>query len=134
MSLKLSKAELAELVESFEDGTIDNCEFSHPEHLYVIWSLVKSLGTLRGIARFETCLKAITEAEGHPGKYHATVTHALGITMGERVSANPDASWDEFTAANEDLFGWPNSMLNAMYPNGELDPPEARASFILPPG
>lgn len=124
---------MAGLVESFEDGTIDNCNFSHPEHLYVIWSLVKGHGTLPAISRFRTQLKKITEAEGHPEKYHATVTHALGVIMGERVAVMPDASWDDFAAANADLFGWPNAMLDAMYPNGELDTPEARATFILPP-
>lgn len=131
--LSLSSSELAELVASFEDGTIDNCQFSHPEHIHVIWSLVRSHGTLDGVARFEDCLKRITQAEGHPEKYHATITHALGILAGERVAADPSATWDEFLAANEDLFEWPSTLLAAMYPNGELDTPEARASFVLPP-
>ena len=132
MSPSLSASELTDLVESFEDGTIDNCNFSHPEHLFVIWSLVKSHGTLRAISRFRTQLIKITTAEGHPEKYHATITHALGIIMGERIAAAPDASWDEFAAANRDLFEWPSSMLNSLYSNGELDTPEAKATFILP--
>ncbi len=131
--LSLSPSELAELVASFEDGTIDNCEFSHPEHIHVIWSLVRSRGTLGGIAQFETCLKRITEAEGHPEKYHATITHALGIVMGERVAARPDDEWVAFMDANPDLFEWPSSLLKELYPNGELDTPEARARFVLPP-
>jgi len=133
VQLSLTADELAELVASFEDGTIDNCQFSHPEHIHVIWSLVRSRGTLGGVARFEDCLKRITEAEGHPEKYHATITHALGILAGERVAANPHATWDEFSAENDDLFEWPSSLLASMYPNGELDTPEARARFVLPP-
>lgn len=123
---------LGGLVESFEDGTIDNCNFSHPEHLFVIWSLVRSRGTLPAVAQFETCLRRITEAEGHPEKYHATITHALGITVGERIAAAPDLSWQEFAEANSDLFEWPNPMLSSLYPNGELDSDEARATFVLP--
>ena len=86
--------ELQGLVASFEDGTIDNCNFSHPEHLFVIWSLVRSHGTLPALSRFQECLKRITEAEGHPEKYHATITHALAIIVGERVAAARDVDWD----------------------------------------
>ena len=125
-------ADLRGLVESFEDGTIDNCNFSHPEHIFVIWSLVRSRGTLPAVAQFETCLRRITEAEGHPEKYHATVTHALGIAVGERVAAAPELEWSEFAAANSDLFEWPNSTLASLYPNGELDTDEARSQFVLP--
>lgn len=133
MYAPLTPAERDGLVESFEDGTIDNCEFSHPEHLFVIWSLVHRRGTLGAVARFASCLKRITEAEGHPEKYHATVTHALGILVGERVAASPGSDWEAFTADNPDLFEWPNVMLQALYPDGLLDSAEARAEFLLPP-
>ena len=124
--------DLAGLVESFEDGTIDNCNFSHPEHIFVIWSLVRSRGTLPAVAQFESCLKRITEAEGHPEKYHATITHALGVLVGERVAIAPDLDWDGFVVANPDLFDWPNTTLSSLYPNGELDTAEARSRFVLP--
>ncbi len=126
-------AELAGLVESFEDGTIDNCNFSHHEHIFVIWSLVRTHGTLLAISKFETCLKRITEAEGAPEKYHATITHALGITVGERVAADPERKWENFVDANPDLFEWPSSLLSGLYPNGELDVSAAREAFMLPP-
>ena len=132
MTLELKAQELRELVDAFEDGTIDNCNFSHPEHIYVIWSLIHSRGVLRGISQFETCLRRITEAEGHPEKYHATITHALGITVGERVAAAPDLDWLEFAAANGDLFEWPNALLSSLYPRGELDSEDARSRFVLP--
>ena len=133
MAPTLSASERVELVASFEDATIDNCNFSHTEHLYVIWSLVKSRGTLGAVSRFASCLKRITEAEGHQEKYHATVTHALGILVGERVAAAPDLDWEGFVETNQDLFEWPNGLLNSMYPEGALDSPEAKASFVLPP-
>lgn len=120
------------LVESFEDGTIDNCNFSHSEHLHVIWSLVRSRGTLGGVAQFAKCLIRITRNEGTPEKYHATITHALGILVGERVAAAPEQEWADFVEANQDLFEWPNSLLASMYPGGELDSDEARARFLLP--
>lgn len=124
--------ELQGLVGSFEDGTIDNCNFSHHEHLFVIWSLVKTHGTLPAVAQFAACIKRITHDGGHPEKYHATVTHALGILVGERIAASPDLDWAAFAEANTDLFEWPNPMLESLYPNGELDTDLARSEFVLP--
>ena len=121
------------LVESFENGTIDNCNFSHAEHLHVIWSLVRSRGTLGGVAQFAKCLIRITEDDGTPEKYHATITHALGILVGERVATAPDQEWDGFVESNPDLFEWPNSLLASMYPAEVLDSDEARTRFVLPP-
>jgi len=132
--LTLSESELTELVASFENGTIDNCEFSHPAHIHVIWSLVRSRGTLGGVAQFERCLKRIMEAEGHPEKYHATITYALGILVGERVAADPHQNWDDFMASNADVFEWPSGLLTELYPNDELESPESRARFIPPSG
>lgn len=125
-------SELESVLASFEDGTIDNCNFSHTGHLFVIWSLVNRRGTLAAISTFESCLKRITEAEGAPEKYNATITHALGIIVGERVASAPGGEWSDFVDANPDLFEWPNPVLTNLYPNDELYSDEARASFLLP--
>lgn len=121
-----------EIVASFEDGTLHTCDFSHADHLFVVWSLVKSHGTLGGLARFEAGIKKVTAAAGVPEKYHATVTHALAILVGEEVARAPTASWDDFVAGNGGLFEWPSPVLASIYPDGLLDSPEAREHFVLP--
>ena len=134
MYAPLTPAERDGLVESFEDGTIDNCEFSHPEHLFVIWSLVHRRGTLGAVARFASCLKRITEAEGHPEKYHATITHAFAFLVGERIADQGPLSWDDFQTTNSDLFEWPNTAMLRMYPGDTLKSPIARKTFVMPFG
>ncbi len=123
---------LEPVLQEFIDGTIHNCDFSHHQHVFVIWSLVKRQGTLSAISLFQENLKRITEAEGAPEKYHATITHALGVTVGELIAANPAATWEEFANANSELFEWPSPLLSRLYPNGELETPEARSGFVLP--
>lgn len=130
--MQKTQEERNELVASFEDGTLHNCDFSHTEHLYVIWALVRSHGTLGALARFEAGIKKVTAAAGVPEKYHATVTHALAILVGERAAALPDASFDEFVAANEDLFQWPSPLLESIYSPELLDTADARSQFVLP--
>ena len=126
------EANRAEIVSSFENGTLHTCDFSHADHLFVIWSLVRAHGTLGALSRFEAGIKKVTATAGEPGKYHATVTHALGILVGERVGAAPGGTWEEFVAANGDLFEWPSPVLASLYPDGLLDTPEAKEHFVLP--
>ena len=121
-----------EIVASFEDGTLHNCDFGHADHLFVIWSLVRSHGTLGGLARFEAGIKKVTAAAGVPEKYHATVTHALAILVGERVAGSPDASWEDFVAGNGELLEWPSPILASLYSAEMLDSPAAREHFMLP--
>lgn len=118
----------------FEAGTLDNSTFGHHDHVRVIWSYVHAYGTLEALARFESGLKRITAAAGHPEKYHATITHAFAFLVGERVAEQGPLNWAEFAEANPDLFEWPNSTLRRLYPGDVLHSPAARRTFVLPSG
>jgi hypothetical protein len=122
------------LVEDFEAGIIDNSMFGHADHVFVIWSLIRRHGTLEAVRRFETSLKRITADAGHPEKYNATITHALGFLTAERFDEHPSLEWDDFVRRNPDLLQWPNELLNRLYPNGSLRTERARRSFVLPGG
>jgi len=114
------------LVESFEDGTIDNCNFSHPEHLFVIWSLVRSRGTLPAVAQFEACLRRITEPisweqngqkiEIYDFLYYFTVnvrdSSGHGFRKEERVVAQTIAKVSHESPVSFQLS--PKSVLNAV--------------------
>lgn len=120
------------LVENFEAGAIDNSTFGHANHVYVIWSLIQTHGTLEAIRRFETSLKKITIAVGHPEKYNATITYCLGFLTAERIADHPSLGWDEFAKRNQDLLEWPNERLTRLYPDGVLHTERARQMFVLP--
>ena len=68
-------------------------------------------GTLEALRRFETSLKSITIASGHPEKYNATITHALCFLTAQRIDENPSLDWDDFALDNPDLLQWPNEQL-----------------------
>ena len=120
------------LIQDFEAGTIDNSTFSHVDHVFVIWSLIHTHGTLEAINRFESSLKKITHAAGHPEVYNATITYALGFLTAERISEGPALDWDDFARNNPDLLAWPNEQLTNLYPNGLLHTDKAREVFVLP--
>lgn len=122
------------LVDDFEAGTIDNATFRHADHVFVIWTLIHRHGTLEAVRRFETSLKSITIADGHPEKYNATITHALGFLTAQRIDEKPSLGWDDFALHNPDLLQWPNEQLARLYPNGSLHTGQARRTFILPRG
>ena len=119
-------------MESFEAGTIDNSTFSHTDHVFVIWSLIHAHGTLEAIRRFENSLKRITVADGHPDKYNATITYALGFLTAECIAQDPPLDWDRFAHSNPDLLQWPNKRLSSLYPDGTMFTEQARRTFILP--
>ncbi|MCP4903276.1 MAG: hypothetical protein GY906_40460 [bacterium] len=122
------------LVERFEAGTIDNSKFSHTEHVYVVWSLIHTHGPLEAICRFETSLQRITSEAGHPEKYNATITYALGFLTAERIAEDQSLTWDDFAHNNPDLLTWPNEQLARLYPDGSMLTERARRMFILPGG
>lgn len=122
----------SQLAEEFEAGTIDNSTFTHADHVHVIWSLIHEHGVLEAIRRFEANLKRITEEAGHPERYNATITYALGFLTAERIVENPTLDWEQFTRANPDLLVWPNKQLSRLYPNGALHTDQARRVFVLP--
>lgn len=121
-----------QLVEDLEAGTLDNSTFTHADHVYVVWSLIRTHGVLEAIRRFETSLQRITREAGRPEKYNATITYALAFITAERIADNPSLDWDEFSEANPDLLIWPNEQLSRLYPNGALHTDQARRVFVLP--
>lgn len=118
------------LADTFEDGTIDHCDFGHRQHVGVAWALIKRHGLERALAIFSEGLIRITAEAGVPNKYHATVTHALMQLIAQRIEAFPAETFDEFADQNPELLSWPSPPLEDMYPNGELDLPEARVQVI----
>jgi len=120
------------LLTDFEAGTIDSSTFGHREHVRVIWELIHAYGTLGAVSRFESSLKRITAAAGHPEKYHATITHAFAFLVGERLAEQGPLNWEEFTQTNADLFEWPNRTMQRMYPDDTLSGPVARKTFVMP--
>lgn len=120
------------LVDAFESCTLPPTRFRHRDHVQVVWLYLSDHSLLTTLDRFPAALRLYAAAHGNPGLYHETITWALILLINERRSrGNERASWEEFAAANPDLFEWPG-VLRRYYREETLATPQARRVFLLP--
>lgn len=122
----------AEWMDLFERDLLDPQEFHHRDHVALAWALLRRDPPLQAMAAYIEGLRALTRRVGRPEVYHATITWALLLLIHERIGRQPTAEWDEFAAANEDLFAWKPSILDRYYRAETLGSDLARQVFLLP--
>lgn len=118
----------AALVAAFESTELE--QFSHVEHVRVAWWYLRTLPLADAIARCSTGIQRFAAARGATGKYHETITVAFMLLISERVNAASELTWDEFAAANRDLFS--RSVLSRHYSEELLASDGARRAFVMP--
>jgi hypothetical protein len=119
-------------LDAFESATLPPSQFRHRDHVHVVWLYLSCGSVSATLDRFPAALRRYAAAHGNPGLYHETITWALILLINERRRrGNDGASWDEFAAANPDLFEWPG-VLRRYYREETLATPEARRFFLLP--
>ena len=119
------------LVEAFERCEIENGAFHHRDHVKMAWSYLREFGFADGARRFTAAIQRFAAANGKPNLYHATITWAYLVVINERMQR--DASeWETFANANEDLFAWKPSLIDAWYRPETLASDYARRVFIFP--
>jgi hypothetical protein len=118
----------AALVAAFESTELE--PFSHVEHVRVAWWYLRTLPLADALARCSTGIRRFAAARGATEKYHETITVAFMLLITERVNAAPALSWDEFAAANRDLFS--RSLLSHHYSEELLNSDRARRAFVMP--
>ena len=120
------------LVLAFENAGLDRAAFHHREHLYVAWCYLCALPLEDALARYVHGLRRLTMALGVPEKFHATMTWAYLVLLGEAMDRSPGAGFDELLEKNPALL-WPRAgALEAHYDRAQLDSGEARRRFVLP--
>jgi len=120
----------AEFVDAFEACTIGNTEFHHGDHIRLAWAYLRTRPLLDAIGRFIASLQRFAAHHGVPGLYHATITWAYLLLIRERMRG--ETTFEEFRAANPDLFGWKPSILDRYYRAETLASPASRQQFLLP--
>ena len=121
------------LLAGFLDGTLDTAAFTHREHVQVTYLLLRDRPYPETLIALRDGLRRLTARDGHPEKYHETITFAFAAIVNERMRAGAGASWQEFAAANADLLDWrARSALDAHYDRDMLFSDEARHTFLLP--
>ena len=118
-----------EFVAAFEACTLPPDEFPHRGHVRLAWLYLREAPLLETLPRFSEGLKRYAASLGAAGKYHETVTWAFLFLIHERMQQSAAETFDEFAAANEDLFG---PILERYYTSDVLASDLARRTFVLP--
>jgi hypothetical protein len=118
-----------EFVSAFEECTLPPELFPHRAHVRLAWIYLRQHSLLETLTRFSEGVRRYAASLGATAKYHETITWAYLFLIHERMQRTDSASFDEFAAANEDLFG---AVLERYYSPEVLRSDLARTTFILP--
>lgn len=122
----------AEIVQAFEEGTLNPAHFRHRQHLLVAWTYLSTLPFGEAAMRFASQLRRFAESHGAGAKYHETVTWAYAALLHERMhSSAAPTDFDGFLAQNPDLVTHPGALAD-YYDRETLGSELARRVFVLP--
>jgi hypothetical protein len=126
-------AQDADLLASFESGTLEPALFRHAVHVRVAWLYLRRDPLARALERFAADLRRFAARAGKPDLYHETTTWAYFALIRERMEdSGADHSWERFAAANPDLLTHRPSVLERYYTKRTLGSERARRTFVLP--
>jgi len=122
-----------QFIAAFEDGSLPAEGFRHRDHVRLAWLYLREQPLLPAIATFSAALLRFTRKNGAEHRYHETITWAYLVLVHERMArAGRDQGWEEFAAANGDLFDRDEPILHRYYTEATLGSDLARRVFILP--
>ena len=122
-----------DFIRQLEACTLSEDEFHHAGHLRAAWLYLTRLTVTQAIARLSEVLRSYAASRDKGDRYHETITWAYLLIMNERIHrSNAAATWEQFAAANPDMFDWQNSILRHYYRPETLSSPLARQTFLMP--
>lgn len=128
-----------DFIAAFENGTLPNEAFHHPDHVRMAFLYVSRHPILEAVRAFSEALRRFALLNGKPNLYHETITWAFLFLIHERVQAQSSQqngrrpSWGEFAQENCDLLDRKSSIiLKDYYAEETLASDMARRIFVLP--
>lgn len=123
-----------QLVEKFENCTLSVADFKHHNHIRLAWIYLNKYNLLDALARFSENLKKFAASLGKANLYHETIPFAYFFLIHEHIRQNKKAlqTWEDFAAANPDLFIRGNEILTKYYRKETLASDFAKKVFVLP--
>ena len=118
-----------DFIEAFESCTLPPDHFSHRAHVRLAFLYLRDGTLLDTLSRYSEGIRRYAGSLGAIAKYHETITWAYLFLIHERMQRAPSATFDEFAAANPDLFG---PILDRYYAKETLASELARKAFVLP--
>lgn len=122
-----------EFIAQLESCVLPEDRFHHIDHLHAAWLYLTRFPATEAIARFSEVLRSYAASLGKSDRYHETITWAYMLLVNERIRrSEPDGTWQEFAAANSDLFDRNSPILLGYYRPETLDSQLARRVFLMP--
>ena len=118
-----------DFIDAFESCTLPAEQFPHRAHVRLAWLYLREGTLLDALTRFVEGLKRYAGSLGASTKYHETITWAFLFLIHERMARSAADSFEDFAAANEDLF---NGVLEKYYRKETLASDLARQTFLMP--
>lgn len=118
-----------EFVDAFEACTLPPALFPHRAHVRLAWLYLREQPLLDTLTRYSQGIQRYAAHLGATAKYHQTITWAYLFLIHERMQRADHPTFEDFAAANEDLFG---PLLERYYSRETLDSELARTTFVLP--
>lgn len=124
-----------DFLERFASGDMPKQAFRHADHVRLAWVLLAEAPLLPALLTFRASLKAFATRHGADGLYNETITCFYVLLIADAMGKmGPDHDWQEFRAAQSELFSYPKALLERYYPEGNAFSAAAQASFFLPDG
>ncbi len=115
----------------FEAGTLPAADFDHRGHLRAGFLFLRRHDFPGACVAMKRAIQRFAALLGKANLYHETVTVAYLALLAERLAEEPAGlSFDDFLGRYPELTS--GEYFRRYYPAGELDTPEARATFVLP--
>ena len=122
-----------ELIEQFENLTLQPERFPHKEHVRLAWIYLSRYPALTALSRFCEGLKRFAASVGKPDRYHETITWAYLLLIHERMAKGAASeSWEAFAEINADLLHWEANILKQYYREETLQSDLAKRVFLFP--
>ncbi len=114
-----------------EAGTLPPAEFGHRGHLRAGFLYLRRHDFPGACVAMKRTIQRFAAALGKATLYHETVTVAYLALIAERLAEEPAGlGFEAFLARYPELTS--GEYFRRYYPAGELDTPEAKATFVLP--
>lgn len=123
---------IEQLVDAFENASLDPGGFNHEAHMLVAWHYLQEYSLLDALSRFTEALRRLTRKLGVTSKYHETISWFYMIQIAERCRGKTGADWPAFKAANPDLFEQHPGLIHKYYSQSLLSSATARRLFVFP--
>ena len=121
----------SDFLSRLEAGTLPPAEFDHRGHLRAGFLYLRRHDFPGACVAMKRAIQQFAARLGKETLYHETVTVAYLALIAERLADEPsEADFDAFLVRYPELTS--GEYFRRYYPAGELDSPEARATFVLP--